>query len=330
MNYFFVFQNKTFYEEYRGGYLWAPQYGKSGRKVSHWEKMKEVRCGDIIIHSYKKQIMAISIAKTDVYAEKRPTELSDEWHIDGWRVNTTYIPFTESIITSDYKEELLKLQPGKDAPFNKLGRGNTGYLFDANKSMFEFVIKRTAEIQKNKKAKQIVLDLLDSRESLQVIASEFETMLEEAKAKQLSPEKLAFQIKRGKSKKSQKVETVVYYRSPYVKEMVKRLAEGKCQKCGEEAPFYDKDNNPYLEEHHVKQLAAGGSDTMNNVVAICPNCHRKVHVLNDNLDTIFLEGIAEQNERRYKRLLAYVEKNKQGVSDISLKANNCHIDENIV
>lgn len=28
MNYFFVFQNKTFHEEYQGGYLWAPQFGR--------------------------------------------------------------------------------------------------------------------------------------------------------------------------------------------------------------------------------------------------------------------------------------------------------------
>lgn len=49
--------------------------------------------------------------------------------------------------------------------------------------------------------------------------------------------------------------------------------------CGEKAPFYDRNNEPYLEEHHVKQLAKGGSDTMDNVVAICPNCHRRVHVL---------------------------------------------------
>lgn len=79
MNYFFVFQNKSYYEEYRGGYLWAPQYGNSGKRVSHWEKMKSVKRGDVIIHSYQKQIMAISIAKRDVYAAKRPTELSDEW-----------------------------------------------------------------------------------------------------------------------------------------------------------------------------------------------------------------------------------------------------------
>ena len=101
--------------------------------------------------------------------------------------------------------------------------------------------------------------------------------------------------------------TPVYYRDPYIKEKVKRIADGKCQLCGKEAPFKDKNGIPYLEEHHVKQLAAGGSDTLDNVVAICPNCHRKIHILNDETDTIILEGIAERNIEAYEILKAYEE-----------------------
>ena len=103
----------------------------------------------------------------------------------------------------------------------------------------------------------------------------------------------------------QKVETIVYYRDPYLKEIIKRIANGKCQYCGAEAPFNDKNNEPYLEEHHVKRLADGGSDTIDNVVAICPNCHRRMHVLNDETDMLILESIAEQNVNRLNRLLAY-------------------------
>lgn len=191
----------------------------------------------------------------------------------------------------------------------------------ANKQMYEFIIRETAAIQKDVQEKQRILKLLDPDERPQAIVSEFEIImdLEEAKAKQLSPEKLAVQIKDGKSKKPQKIEAVMYYRSPYVKEMVKRIAEGKCQMCGKEAPFYDKDKVPYLEEHHVKRLADGGSDTMDYVVAICPNCHRKVHVLNDGENNIILEEIARQNDKKYKRLLVYAEKMIKGISDISIE-----------
>ena len=106
-------------------------------------------------------------------------------------------------------------------------------------------------------------------------------------------------------KKPRKTETVVHYRDPYVKELVKRIAEGKCQCCGQDAPFVDKNNVPYLEEHHVKRLADGGTDTIDNVVAICPNCHRKMHVLNDANDVMFLETVARNNEVTMKRMLFY-------------------------
>ena len=122
----------------------------------------------------------------------------------------------------------------------------------------------------------------------------------------LSPKEL--QIRSGMlsaSKEPKLTKTTVYYRDPYLKEIVKRIAEGKCQLCGNTAPFIDPSGSPYLEEHHVKRLADGGPDTIENVVALCPNCHRKIHVLNDVIDTIMLEGIASQNKKRLERLLAY-------------------------
>ena len=70
-----------------------------------------------------------------------------------------------------------------------------------------------------------------------------------------------------------------YTRNPYVTELAKRRAKGYCQLCNNPAPFSDKDGNPYLETHHVVWLSQGGEDTIENTVALCPNCHRKLHVL---------------------------------------------------
>ncbi len=103
-------------------------------------------------------------------------------------------------------------------------------------------------------------------------------------------------------------EVTVYHRNPYLKEAVKRIAEGKCQFCGNDAPFIDNYGQPYLEEHHVKKLADGGSDTIDNVVAICPNCHRRIHVLNSKEDEITLETIASDNVDRLRRLMEYKDK----------------------
>ena len=59
---------------------------------------------------------------------------------------------------------------------------------------------------------------------------------------------------------------------------VLKRANGICESCKSKAPFIrKKDNTPYLEVHHKKTLADGGYDTIENAMAICPNCHRKAH-----------------------------------------------------
>jgi len=52
---------------------------------------------------------------------------------------------------------------------------------------------------------------------------------------------------------------------------------GFCDACEEPAPFIRKNNGePYLEVHHIIELSEGGSDSPQNVAAVCPNCHARV------------------------------------------------------
>ena len=103
----------------------------------------------------------------------------------------------------------------------------------------------------------------------------------ERRAKKLSNEEVlkkaeqTLQTKPGYSY----TKTRVYQRSEYVVEAVLRRSNGICELCDCQAPFIKKDKTPYLEVHHIEQLAKGGSDTINNAAALCPNCHRKMHSL---------------------------------------------------
>lgn len=125
--------------------------------------------------------------------------------------------------------------------------------------------------------------------------------------KKLSNAELVKKIKNSSSKKVTEVERQEYYRDPNLKEYVKRIADGKCQCCSGPAPFDDKVGNPYLEEHHVRPLASGGSDTIDNVVALCPNCHRRVHILQDKKDIMKLERQAKMNAREMaRRQMSYI------------------------
>jgi len=90
--------------------------------------------------------------------------------------------------------------------------------------------------------------------------------------------------------------TKTYQRSEYIVEAALRYSNGICQLCNNAAPFLNKNNKPYLEVHHIKQLAKGGEDTISNTVALCPNCHRKMHSLNLEEDLEKLRLIASRQK----------------------------------
>ena len=75
-----------------------------------------------------------------------------------------------------------------------------------------------------------------------------------------------------------KKEHLAIQRSPEVTAWVRHNASGKCELCKREAPFQDCAGLPFLEAHHVVPLAQGGPDTVENTVAVCPNCHRALHL----------------------------------------------------
>lgn len=69
----------------------------------------------------------------------------------------------------------------------------------------------------------------------------------------------------------------VFKRNPDVIAEVLLHANGVCQGCNQVAPFVRADGRPYLEVHHCQPLAEGGTDTVGNAIALCPNCHRERH-----------------------------------------------------
>jgi 5-methylcytosine-specific restriction enzyme A len=110
-------------------------------------------------------------------------------------------------------------------------------------------------------------------------------------AHKLSLEELEFKAKYSQKESGKReVVTGVYERNQLVIEYAKRVAKGVCQLCDKPAPFTNLDGEPYLETHHIFPLAEGGPDTIENVIALCPNCHRKMHVLNLPADVAKLKN----------------------------------------
>ena len=70
---------------------------------------------------------------------------------------------------------------------------------------------------------------------------------------------------------------LVQQRSEAVRVYVLRRANGVCEGCGSLAPFKRRNRRPYLEPHHIYRIADGDPDHPAHVVALWPNCHRRVH-----------------------------------------------------
>ena len=65
-------------------------------------------------------------------------------------------------------------------------------------------------------------------------------------------------------------------RDPDVRAYVLDQAKGKCEHC-RKTGFLMKNGRRYLEAHHIIALSAQGKDTVQNVIALCPEHHREAH-----------------------------------------------------
>lgn len=123
-------------------------------------------------------------------------------------------------------------------------------------------VKNAAEIES-------ILAELENRESDPNVAFETRVATAIAKGKADKPD--------GNESPDKSVGTrTVYERDPEVKAWVLLNASGICECCNRAAPFATPDG-PFLEVHHVWRLADSGPDTVENAVALCPNCHRELH-----------------------------------------------------
>jgi 5-methylcytosine-specific restriction protein A len=117
------------------------------------------------------------------------------------------------------------------------------------------------------------------------------------RARQLSTPDLKVRAQKAKKVPSKRgAQATIFIRDAAIAEYVKRLAKGVCDLCNNPAPFLNKSNEAYLECHHIIWLAKGGEDTVKNTVALCPNCHRKMHVLDRKADKEQLTNRAAKRE----------------------------------
>lgn len=177
---------------------------------------------------------------------------------------------------------LLIDEPIPDARGIVLGNNGTwvrGPTFKLNKTATIRVLKKITsglktEISKNKF--KAIQSLISGKNFYIPEELETESSFDDEVKKAINSE--LGHVKGNKTPSQKEVRSFQYERDPKVVAYVLKKANGICYDCKNKGPFTSKTTGlPYLEVHHVEMLKDGGEDTIENAVALCPNCHRKRH-----------------------------------------------------
>ena len=179
--------------------------------------------------------------------------------------------------------------------FEVFEEGNYVYMGEVELSDKPY-LSRQPDIEKNPRDVYIFPLKLKGNKRPPVLKKELLESNEEIvrkKAHKIPLDELEFLAKYSvKESGKREVVSEQYSRNPRVSEVAHRRANGICQLCDQPAPFNDRYGEPFLETHHIIPLAEDGPDSIENVAALCPNCHRKMHVLNVPEDVATLKNKA--------------------------------------
>lgn len=124
---------------------------------------------------------------------------------------------------------------------------------------------------------EIEIDLSANQELREAVQQSFEVQVTES-LRDTAAARMHRLAQSGRVPNRVAVTSYVFARNADVVAEVLWRASGVCQVCRKPAPFPRRtDKSPYLEVHHRVPLSQDGEDTLENAIALCPNCHRKAH-----------------------------------------------------
>lgn len=137
MQSFIVMQGQTYLEEKELGMIWARKQGSGGNLPHFWQRVKEVKEGDRILHYVKGNIVAISVAKTGCQTAPRPSSKQNHNERDehGYLVELDYHELEVPVNIRSKFDAILPHLPIKYSPFQEDGNGNQGYLYPCNEEL---------------------------------------------------------------------------------------------------------------------------------------------------------------------------------------------------
>lgn len=166
---------------------------------------------------------------------------------------------------------------GPAIPIPHYAKGNSksglgGNVFNIIEVLDKHILKTESEpqIEKWKNVKKWIIEHLDQQSNIENSITENVN---------LSELKRILSKEDPNDKKS--VKTTQHKRSDRMKKFALLRAKGTCELCREKGPFEYKESF-FLEGHHIIPLSRGGKNKIDNIAALCPNCHKKAHYADIN------------------------------------------------
>lgn len=239
----------------------------SWREVLSITGQYDTRSGGIQLHKVNDELHAIAIKVT-----LNGGKYLNEWLIPG-KLLKYYMKSIQGVFKESYSDNFAIIN-SQNVPIHVFVRQNDKQKKFAYKGQFKYIkhFNDNGEkwFQLEKFGESTIYSQQEHIEHFEASVRDSVDDSSERRKKRLS--------KAPKNPRVRVVTTVVYDRNPDVVAEVLLRAKGICEGCGTKAPFIKRTSNePYLEVHHNIALAKGGDDTVENAVALCPNCHRERH-----------------------------------------------------
>jgi energy-coupling factor transporter ATP-binding protein EcfA2 len=138
-NIWWVNQGKTLQAEKEEGIIWAPIETSNGRSMYHWDTLKEVETGDIILHYANGSMKYVSKVLSPAVEKPMPESISNEdSNRMGRLIEVNYYKLEPEISLDKFNEQIKNLDI-KKGPINVKGEVNQGYLFKFNERGLEII-----------------------------------------------------------------------------------------------------------------------------------------------------------------------------------------------
>lgn len=194
--------------------------------------------------------------------------------------------------------------------------GYTIYLFEKigpDQFLYRGIVElvnttRDRGLDKNGEKRDLILFHLKLKGNQDYVPEKFLQMEEEAadQAAKLIPDNVVAKLAEEKTEEypgyQRKIVKTVSMPSALARRYVLMRAHGYCELCGQKAPF-EVNGEPYLQIDHIIPLSKGGTNDIENLSALCPNCNaKKSNIVDDDIIKTIRKNI-KRNEERMKRLL---------------------------